>query len=196
MWACSVGDSFTLRVKLSAVVIWVCFFTFDHSLQTLLLFLAMLVHEGGHLLCLFWCGKRRVRMTFSAFGAEIYYTPALCGLGRELWVALGGVGCNLLAAGIGLMPGFGRAGLFFAVASFSLAFLNLLPIRSLDGGRALAAVLERKWEPDRAYRWQKCISFVCLGALYGLSFFVLVQSGFNFSLFLLTLYLTLSLLGK
>lgn len=196
MWACFVGESFTLRIKLSALVIWLCFFTFDHRLYTFLLFLAMLCHEGGHLLCLYACGKRRVRMTLSAFGAEIYYAPALLSLKQELLVALGGVGINLVSAVMLLLFGVGQSCLYFAVASLTLATLNLLPIKGLDGGRALDAVLLRFFVPERAYRLQKCISFSFIFPLFVLSVCVLVQSGFNFSLLLFTLYLTLTLLGK
>ena len=135
-------------------------------------------------------------MTLSAFGAEIYYAPALLSLKQELLVALGGVGINLVSAVMLLLFGVGQSCLYFAVASLTLATLNLLPIKGLDGGRALDAVLLRFFVPERAYRLQKCISFSFIFPLFVLSVCVLVQSGFNFSLLLFTLYLTLTLLGK
>ncbi len=194
MWASSVTKCFHIRVKPSAVAIWICFLIFDPSIYTLLLFLAMLIHECGHLAALFLCGKREIRMIFSAFGAEITYDGFAGGVGRQVMVALGGIVFNLLSA----MPvltfwGEGERGLFFAVASLMLACLNLIPIKGLDGGVALEAILLNKTDPDTAYFAMRRISIVCIVLLFLLSVLVLIGSSFNFSLLLLTLYLALSI---
>ena len=166
---------------------------FDPSLYTLLLFLAMFLHECGHLLALFLCGKQKIQMTLSAFGAEIHYDGYLDGVGQEISVALGGIVFNLLSALVAFWPGREREEvMFFAVASLVLACLNLLPIGILDGGRALQAILSLFMQPDTIYAVMRRISTICIILLFLLSLLVLVGSSFNFSLLLFTLYLSLS----
>lgn len=194
MWASSANKGFRLRIKPSAVAVWLCFFVFDPSLYTLLLFLAMLLHECGHLAALFFCGKRNVRMTLSAFGAEISYDGTAGGAGRQVLVALGGVAMNLACALPALCLLWRReAALFFGVASLVLALLNLLPIKGLDGGRALEELLLARMDPMSAYSVMRKVSLGFLILLFVLSLLVLMGSSFNFSLFLFTIYLSLSI---
>ena len=174
---------------------WVCFLVFDPSVYTALLFLAMALHECGHLVALYLVGVRQVRMTLSAFGAEIGYAAPPGSHGAQIAVALGGIGMNLLTALPALLMGAqSNACLFFGVASFALAVLNLIPTRGLDGGRALEELLGMRMDPMRAYRTVQRVSAICVCLLLGLSVWVLIGSGFNFSLLLFTLYLSLSIL--
>ena len=190
----SAGKRLLVRLKASALAIWVCFFAFDPSLYTLLLFLAILLHEMGHLFALFLCGTERVTLTFSFFGAELSAGGEMLGYRQQFWVSLGGILCNLATAFLPLIVFPNETGaLFFAVASLCLAFLNLVPIKGLDGGRALEAILLCKKEPETVERMQKKVTSVCLCGLFLLSLYVLLVSGFNFSLLLFTLYLSLSI---
>lgn len=132
-------------------------------------------------------------MTLSAFGAEIVYDGTAGGAGRQIMVALGGVFINLLCA----LPCFwiGKANenaLFFGVASLALAILNLLPVKGLDGGRALEEILLLFMDVPSVWKICKAVSVCFLVLLFVLSLLVLAGSSFNFSLLLFTLYLSLS----
>ena len=182
-----------ITVRPSALAVWVCFAVFEPTIHTALLFLVMALHECGHLLALKLCGAKVVRMTVSAFGAEIRYRmPFGSVLGRTA-VALGGVLLNLLCGGVFLFFWKDPLCLYVSVASFVLAFLNLLPVKGLDGGRALEEVLSHFAELDTVDTVVRRSSYVCLILLLVLSVLVLMESGFNFSLLLFTLYLSLSL---
>lgn len=194
MWGFSVGKRLTLRIKPSAVAIWICFLVFDASVYTLLLMLAILLHEAGHLMMLYACRGVRVQIVFSAFGAEMNYDGCFLSHKMQILVSLGGVMVNFLTFLLCLcLPAWHTYTEFLAVSSLCLAVLNLMPVRTLDGGRALEAYLLCKMELSRALLWLRCISIGFLCLLFGLSLALLVASGFNFSLLLFTLYLSLSI---
>ena len=191
----SKGKGWRIRVKPSAIAVWISFLAFDLSLYTLLLFVAILLHECGHLVALLLCNKTDIGITFSAFGAEITYGGPLVGMGGELFVAGGGILMNVFSCLLILLLAYDHlAGCFFAVASLCLALLNLIPVKGLDGGRLLEGVLLRFLDPGKVYRVMRCISGVCIAGLFVCSLLVIWGSGFNFSLLLFTLYLSLSVL--
>ena len=114
-------------------------------------------HEFGHLLALRLCGGEARRLRVGMLGAVIEVRGAM-GYGQELASALAGPLANLLAAAV-----LGRMGCTTAAgANGVLCAFNLLPVRPLDGGRALyllLAWLERRngaaggWAFPR--RWQR-----------------------------------------
>jgi membrane-associated protease RseP (regulator of RpoE activity) len=83
--------------------------------------------------------------------------------------------------------------LYISVASFVLAFLNLLTIKGLDGGKALEEILTCYADADTVYTVMRFLSIFCVVLLGVLSVCVLMVNEFNFSLLLFTLYLSLSL---
>ena len=183
-----------MRVKPSAVAVWLCFFAFDTSVYTLLLLGAMLLHEMGHLWMLYALSVPRVQIVFSSFGAEMNYDGCFLSHKQQIALSLGGVAVNLMTALVCLvLPIRNSYSEFLMVVSLCLAFLNLLPVKGLDGGKALEAFLLCKMELSRALSRMRCVSFLCLLMLFGLSLVLLWASGFNFSLLLFTLYLSLSI---
>lgn len=63
---------------------------------------------------------------------------------KEFWIAAAGPIASVvmsLFALVRIRQGMTQDGLFFFFCNFFLAFLNLIPIRGLDGGRAFHALL-------------------------------------------------------
>ena len=192
-WGFSVIKRLSVRVKPSCLAVWLCFFVFDPSVYTLLVLAAILLHEMGHLFWLFLFSVPRVQVIFSAFGAEMNYDGCFLSHKQQMFLSLGGVTVNLLTA-LACLPFQNVHTEFLAVCSLCLAVLNLLPIKGLDGGRALEAFLLCKMELSKALLCLRRLSLFFLFLLFGLSFVLLAASGFNFSLLLFTLYLSLSIL--
>lgn len=96
---------------------------------------AAAVHEAGHWLVLRCLGARAGGLRISALGAVLETEGALSYAG-ELAALLAGPAANLLAAAV--LTALGRGRWNAAVgAQLVLGAFNLLPIRPLDGGRAL-----------------------------------------------------------
>lgn len=154
--------------------------------------LAMLCHEGGHLLALGAFGAAPRQVALSALGCQMVLPPGpgLAG-GPAVAVSLAGPGVNLLCfAGCALA---GQAGSPFALASLALGGLHLLPIEPLDGGLALHRLLGCRLSPAQAERASRWVSAGLLAPLGALGFWVLLRTRYNYSLLALALYLMLYL---
>lgn len=133
---------------------------------------AALIHECGHFLVLRLCGARVYALRLGVLGAVLETDCARLPYGRELAGIVSGPAANFLAAaGLAAASRF-RAAAFarspFAAlcgANLALCAFNLLPVRPLDGGRALECAVSWAAGPaagDTAARW---IGALCAAAL-------------------------------
>ncbi len=110
--------------------------------------LACVLHELGHYAAIRALGGAVRRLRLTAVGAELELSgPLSCT--RECLAALAGPGVNLLLA---LLACRQAGGALFAGLNLALACLNLLPVRGLDGGRALRCALTVLVSGDAAER--------------------------------------------
>ena len=130
--------------------------------------LAALCHEGGHLVGLRLAGARVEAVRLTAFGAEIRADTRYLPYGREILCTLAGPAVNLVLARL-----FARARGWYLPAgdNLFLGCFNLLPLPSLDGGRALylgVSWLAGPGAADRVCRWVGlvCAGGLCAGTLY------------------------------
>ncbi len=133
-----------LRVEVSGGFLLLAAFLYYMDTDGLVLWaaLACAAHEAGHLLAIRLLGGWAVCLRLTCVGAELRLSPAgPKGRGFRFWTALAGPAVNLLLA-----PAAARMGAaLFAGVNLSLGCFNLLPIAGLDGGRAVAALLEGRW---------------------------------------------------
>ena len=164
----------------------------------LLLGLAALIHELGHLAAAVACGVRITGMRLDLFGARLEL-PGLLSYRQELLVALGGPAANLLTATVlfrawtaygcpvcGASPSLSGWALVLGVllpASLGLCAVNLLPIATLDGGRILSCLLSLTLGADAARRVLRLLSLFLLTLLWLLSVYALLRAGQFLSLF-------------
>jgi len=101
---------------------------------------AAALHELGHYLVLRQSGVSVTALRMTAFGMEMRLEGGGLSYGRELTAVLAGPSVNFLCGLLSSLAArqFCRPELYtFAGANLILGGFNLLPIRPLDGGRAL-----------------------------------------------------------
>ena len=122
-----------VRVSVGACLLVGWFAMVNGWQLTALVLSAALAHELGHLAVLRLLGAPVTALRVSVFGAELAADGTGLSYGRELAAVLAGPLTNLLA---GLMLAWldcpAAAGAHLVLCAF-----NLLPVRPLDGGRAL-----------------------------------------------------------
>lgn len=148
---------------------------------------AMALHEAGHLIALYATGGGMCGVRFRLAGMEMLRAPGLRSYLSDAAVSLCGPACSLIGA-LGLLCPTPRMQTF-AAASLLLGLLNILPIRTLDGGEALYALLCRRTGPERAARTARRVSFLFVIPLWMLAVWIMLMTGGNFSLFVLTVCL-------
>jgi stage IV sporulation protein FB len=131
---------------------------------------AAALHELGHWLVLRLLGARTIRLRLGVLGAVLETDSQRLSYGKELAAVLAGPGTNLLCA-LALTafgPGLAEA----AGVHLVLGAFNLLPVRPLDGGRALYLLTSWLLGPsvgERAARWLSTatalVLAICLGEL-------------------------------
>ena len=164
------------------------------------LLLAVCIHELGHMAAARCVGVRLGRLRPTATGLLLLPIENVFPSYRaEAAIALGGPLANLLSAPLlyWLCPAASPLG-NVAPLSLYLAALNLLPLRSFDGGRALVCFLcdRRALLPDRAERVLSVLSALILFALWLCAVYLLLRRGSALSLYLFCLQLGRCILEK
>ncbi len=164
------------------------------SPKEILIFLsAVLFHEAGHLLALYTFGYKAKKFSFSLSGAAITSDSSFIPYRKEILIYLAGPLGNavgMLIAFFLLRIDFTKEGMLLFFCNLLLFLFNLLPIRGLDGERALSAYLSLFFEMDRCERYCNTVSNISLTLLFFFSLYLFIF-GKNPSLLLLSLTLFL-----
>jgi len=124
----------------------------EYALQMKMHFLlsiiaAATVHEAAHVLCARWLGVRVKRLCLSWTG--MYLVRESGTEVQNLAITLAGPLANLVLSGaFVLTPWLGMAAIEFSLVNFALGLLNMLPLGSLDGNRALQVLLQQRAATD------------------------------------------------
>lgn len=146
--------------------------------------LACVVHELGHVAAIAITGGKVRALHLTAIGAEMKLDANYpISYGKEIIIALAGPFANFIAVWISILNGW----YLFVGINLCFGVLNLLPIASLDGGRALANVLIL-FTPNAANRLVYWVSILFSGALLGLGCATLLKWG-NITLLCTSLWL-------
>ena len=157
---------------------------------------AAAVHECGHLLLMRLCGIPAASVEISAFGVLITEQSGRTKCCRqEVLVALGGPMANgtVVLASLLLIRWNGEEFHPLLSSNAALGLFNLLPVESLDGGRALACILSEFLTPGRVHHIVMVASATLLLPAAILGFFLLLRAEHNFSLLAVTVYLIFNL---
>ena len=173
-------------------------FDFRDEIRLALLFSTL--HELGHLTAIIVTRQRPKQIAFGLFGMTIVKRSDMsCKYSAEIFTALAGPLVNVLFSSV-FYCAFKSSGKPVFMTAFAVNFLiaafNLMPVFSLDGGRALECTLKMRFEAQKAEKILKAVSFVFVVIIDFIGAFVLIKSGYNFTLLLIAVYLTATLFIK
>ena len=154
-----------------------------------------LCHEIAHVVAMKVFGAKIIKISIYPFGADIRADTSCLSYKEEIVVALAGPVMSLVlsvVAFIFLCCDTYIYVLAFAVSNLMFFTVNILPVRGLDGGRALFSALMMKMDVADAYRVYNYISTAAFGVLCFLALFLLWLSGYNLSLLFICCYLFIS----
>lgn len=176
-----------VRLNLLVPVGLVFFVLLNGLLSSAVILLAAVVHEAGHILCANAVGAPVMRFDIEPWGGRIYY-GGFTAYKQELVIALGGILFNLICAPLGMIPCFGVYGKMFFCSCVIYAIVNIIPIKTLDGGEVLRCVLSLRERVCNEEGIKRAINFVSTVFLLVLGVTVCIVSGFNLSVVFISVF--------
>lgn len=167
-----------VTVSLYFAVFIACLLVLDHTGLAVFALLCVVVHEAGHITAAALTGAGINAVQFRLFGISIRMKGNVSlSYGQELAVSLAGCAANALlcfAAFIAVKTGFFvfQMQMIF-LFSLMIALFNLLPVASLDGGRALYLLIENRSDGERADKLLRLCSFCFILPLATAGFYLL-----------------------
>lgn len=187
-----------LRISVFAIPILLLMLWLEGALPFAIVMLSAGLHELGHIIALRRLGYLIRRLDILPMGALIV-CPEGIPHRDEFKIAIAGplfsVGAAFCALGLFLI--FNSVEMLFALTiNLVFGFFNLLPVKKLDGGKALFSFVAEKWDEFSAERISRAVSTI--STLFFLSFvvFCAVESGFNWGAVLLCMTLVCQLLER
>ena len=161
----------------------------DPSGGLLATLISALLHELGHLSTTALLGIGVQGICVTPYGLEITAKRRYGSFFEEITVISSGCFINLITF-ISLSRLGGRFS-DIAYSSLVLGILNALPIIGLDGGEAMRSALSRILSYRTAEKLSLIISFITLLFTWSLSAYIFMFSGYNYSLFIMCIWLFL-----
>ena len=174
------------RMKVSPLVavFFIGLILTDRSLLCLSAFLAAAFHEVGHLLAARLLGIPIRSLRLDLLGARMDTVGRMMTYGEEwLLAAAGPLFSLLLSLGLFFLWEISPFARLLSCASLLLGGLNLLPIRSFDGGRMLASPISYFFGERTSDYVLRLTSFLFLFLLWAVSVYFLLLAGDGLSLF-------------
>lgn len=174
-----------IRIPTATVIFFAVWIVIVPDITTILTALAAAIHEIGHLAAAHALGVSIVSFTALPFGADIHF-GRVQNYREELITASAGAIANLAAAALLLPFKNDHPWInFFICANTALAAINMLPIKTLDGGGVLKSTLLMITDSDKAMKICRTVSSVFLFSMWIISVYMLFSECSGFSLFAL-----------
>ena len=160
--------------------------------------LAALIHELGHLFAAKIFKIKLTELKIDFLGARLMVSKNIISYSKEIALCAFGPIFNFLSAIIvyvtsnNFQADYPRIR-FFIFASVALGVLNLMPIKSFDGGRITEAALCFVLSPSSAKKAVEVLSFITVFLLWCLSVYFLLIYSSSLSLFVFSISLFFTL---
>ena len=187
---------FGVRIKIGflLIVMLALFSFYDRSGTLLLALLSALLHEMGHVLAAQLCGLGVKELEFMLFGIKMVLKKplSLVLIKPKLFVLSAGAAVNIILFILFSFLSYKTA----ALINLATAIFNLLPAKTLDGGRILLEILNLKFDPSLSEKISDIVSLLFSALLFIMGAFVLCYSGYNLSLVITSIYLAITVIMR
>ena len=167
-------------------------FLFSHSYFALAAFLSVAIHESGHIIAAKILRINLTECKIDIYGAALSTASFDFSYGDEIFLCICGPATNFFTAVI-CIPIYHVVNcdflLYFIFSSFSLASLNLLPVKGFDGGRIFNSLLCLITDAYKAERVTLVVSFIIILLLWIVSVYLMLIARSNLSLFIFSISL-------
>ncbi len=165
-----------IKFGFSSIILILCAFVCKNE-YTFLTFLAVVIHELGHLLAALILRIKISEFSFGILGARLKTSNCLTSYLQEIFLCAFGPIFNFISVifVILFLDWQTSARLIYLIsASILLGTLNLMPIKSFDGGRILECILSIYFSPKYVICILKVISFFFITSLWIVSVYFLL----------------------
>ena len=183
------------KIKINIICLFLIFLfvTINFSPYMIIMLSCIFIHELGHIIFIKANKLKITEIDILPFGINIATEHKLTSYGADISTALSGPLSNIAYSLINLLiikiSGYNSLLMFSFLSNIIYAGINLFPVRSLDGGRAWSTILKLILPEHTAYILSAVVSAIFLGILSVIAFFILMVTGYNFTLVLLCCYL-------
>ena len=191
-----------IKIKIGFLFLWLVtvLLCFNIGEEIKLGILFSLLHEAGHLTAIITLKERPKELSFGLFGMTIKRRHDLSqNYKNEIITALAGPVTNYILAVLFIafrQTTGSEIMLKSALINIILGTFNIMPVFSLDGGRALEACLKLSFDSDKSEKILKAVSFFTLVIMMSAGIYILILSHYNFTLLAVSVYLIVLLFVK
>ncbi len=157
-------------------------------MEFFLILAAIILHELGHIGAIYLFGGKIKKIKLRPVGITVITDGKLFNYAEDVIIALAGPFIGILT--FILFKNSESSSLsFLSLFSLSLSVMNLLPIKKLDGGRAVLALLSSLVETSLAEKIASALSFVFMFFLWMTAIYITLMLKSNLSLYFVALWL-------
>lgn len=167
-------------------IILIGFFT-ETLFRLLAVYLCLLIHEAGHIAAARSFGIKLSYLKIMPFGIAMRFKTPLNSHKTQFVTAVAGPLASIIA-GLLFKDEFLRA------ANLALGIFNLLPVKTLDGGKIFFLAVSSRYGTIRAHNILKTSSLVISVLMLILGGYILYETRFNVSLVLVSVFLIYNLI--
>lgn len=163
---------------------------------TFIAFLCAAIHEAGHIFAAKLLSVKLSEFNLSFLGARLRMSDRLYSYKQEIILCIMGPLFNFISVVL-LLPSVTRLNnenmIFFIMSSLFLGFINLLPIKTFDGGRIFECILLLVLDDRWTERILNITSFVLIFSLWCISIYMLLiySSSLNLFVFSISIFFTI-----
>ena len=171
-------------------IILLILFTLNNYL--LVIITPIIIHELGHIVAAWILNIKISEFSVGLLGARLKTGPDQLSYGNEIILALFGPLANFLCVFVGciIYKKYDSQEMYiFLMTSLLLGTVNLLPIKTFDGGRIFESFLSIFLPPGLAVRITYIISLICIITLWLISVYFLLIYSSSLGLFVFSLSL-------